>query len=251
MAHRPLGVAAPPRAFLTAEWRFLVMLSWAVDPAILRPLVPRGTELDEWNGATYASIVGFLFLRTRVLGIPIPFHRDFEELNLRFYVRRRAPEGWRRGVVFVKEVVPRFAIATVARVAYNERYVAMPMRHRVDRDGPALRPGGAVEYGWRLRGRWQTVGARTAGEPTPLTEGSEAEFITEHYWGYAAQRDGGTVEYQVEHPAWRVWTAAESTFHCDARRMYGDPFAGALAAPPRSAFVAEGSPVTVRRGVRI
>jgi uncharacterized protein YqjF (DUF2071 family) len=240
-----------PRPFLTAEWRFLVMLNWAVDPELLRPLVPRGTELDEWNGTTYASVVGFLFLRTRVLGIPIPFHRDFEELNLRFYVRRRGPEGWRRGVVFVKEVVPRFAIATVARVAYNENYAAMPMRHRIGRDGMSLVPGGRVEYGWRLRGEWQAVAARTAGEPVALTPGSEAEFITEHYWGYAVQRDGGTVEYQVEHPAWRVWSVEESTFRCDVAAMYGARFTAALSAAPRSAFVAEGSPVVVRRGVRI
>ncbi|MDB4952428.1 MAG: hypothetical protein JWM27_5077 [Gemmatimonadetes bacterium] len=250
MADRDLGVSVP-RAFLTAEWRFLVMLSWAVDPAVLRPLVPRGTELAAWGGATYASAVGFLFLRTRVLGIPIPLHRDFEELNLRFYVRRKGPEGWRRGVVFVKEVVPRFAIATVARVVYNESYVALPMRHSIDRDGPALRPGGSVRYDWRHRGRWHSLGARTAGEPSAPAPGSEAEFITEHYWGYAAQRDGGTVEYRVEHPAWRVWTAEAPAFDCDVAEMYGAPFTDALAAPPSSAFVAEGSPIVVRRGVRI
>src|SRR6185503_10439864 len=105
----------------TAHWRFLMMLNYEVDPSVLHPLVPRGTELDTWHGRTYASVVGFLFLDTRVLGLAIPFHRDFEEVNLRFYVRRREAEAWRRGVVFIKEIVPRWAIATVARVAYNER----------------------------------------------------------------------------------------------------------------------------------
>lgn len=226
------------------------MLSWEVDPALLRPLVPRGTELDEWNGMTMVSVVGFLFLRTRVLGVPIPFHRDFEELNLRFYVRRRGPEGWRRGVVFVKELVPRWAIATVARVVYNENYVALPMRHRIDTEGDSLRPGGAVEYGWRHRGRWDTLRAVTAGSPRPLADGSEAEFITEHYWGYAAQRDGGCVEYRVEHPRWRVWDAPETVLDADVDALYGTGFGSVLATPPRSAFVAEGSPVVVRRGTR-
>ena len=241
----------PPRPFLTAQWRFLAMLNWEVDAAALRPLVPRGTELDAWGGTVYASAVGFHFLDTRVLGVSIPFHRDFEELNLRFYVRRKGPEGWRRGVVFVKEVVPRLAIATVARVVYDEKYVALPMRHRIDRRGETLAPGGGVEYGWRHRGRWHTLAARTAGPPCELTPGSEAEFITEHYWGYAAQRDGGTVEYRVEHPAWQVWTATETRFDCDVGAMYGPQFVDALSVAPRSAFVAEGSPVVVRRGVRI
>src|SRR5262245_9199655 len=114
--------------FLTAEWRYLAMINYEVDPAILHPYIPRGTELDRWQGRTFVSLVGFLFLKTRVLGLWVPFHSDFEEVNLRFYVRRRAPDGWRRGVVFIREVVPRRAIATVARVFYNENYVARRMR---------------------------------------------------------------------------------------------------------------------------
>ncbi len=241
----------PTPAFLSAEWRWLAMLNYEADPALLRPLAPVGTELDEWEGTTYLSMVGFLFLDTRVLGIPIPFHRDFEEVNLRFYVRRKGPEGWRRGVVFVKEIVPRAAIAAVARLVYGERYVACPMRHRVDLERGALVAGGAVEYGWRERGRWSTLRAETEGGPEPLVPGSEAEFITEHYWGYAAQRDGGTVEYRVEHPSWRVWRARRATLQADAAATYGPDLARLLQGPPRSAFVAEGSPITVRRGVRI
>src|ERR1700752_2047399 len=103
------------KPFLTADWGYLAMLNYEVDPAVLMPAVPRGTELDEWNGKTFVSMVGFLFLNTRVLGLPIPFHQDFEEINLRFYVRSKAEDGRRRGVVFVKEIVPRAAIALTAR----------------------------------------------------------------------------------------------------------------------------------------
>jgi uncharacterized protein len=236
------------RPFLTAEWRWLAMLNYVVDPDVLLPHVPRATELDVWEGRAYASVVGFRFLRTRVLGVAIPFHRDFDEVNLRFYVRRRGPEGWRRGVVFVKEIVPRAAIAAVARAVYNENYVALPMRHRLDLT-PAL--GGTVRYAWRHRGRWDGLQVEVRGRAAPLEPGSEAEFITEHYWGYAAQRDGGTVEYRVEHPAWRVWTATSAALDCDAEALYGAAFAPYLEEPPHSAFLAEGSRVTVRRGVRV
>lgn len=239
-------VAAAP--FLTAEWRWLAMLNYEVDAALLRPLVPAGTELDAWGGVTCASVVGFLFQDTRVLGVPIPFHRHFEELNLRFYVRRRGPEGWRRGVVFVKEIVPRIAIATVARAVYNENYVAMPMRHRVD---VSVDAGGTVEYGWRFRGRWCGLRAAVRGPAGPLVEGSEEEFITEHYWGYARQRDGGTVEYRVEHPRWNVWRAESAALECDVGRLYGPGWAECLSAPPRSALVADGSPIVVRAGRRL
>jgi uncharacterized protein YqjF (DUF2071 family) len=237
--------------FLTAEWRRLAMLNYEVDPAILRPIVPRGVELDTWNNRHFVSAVGFLFLKARVLGMPIPFHRDFEEINLRFYVRRRAEDGWRRGVVFIKEIVPRWAIATVARVVYNENYVARRMRHRIDLDNGTIATNGSVEYSWRDLGSWHHVRAKTMGVAQPLVADSEEEFITEHYWGYAAQRDGGCVEYRVEHPRWSVWRTSEAAFECDVKRVYGHQFVECLSAKPASAFVADGSAVVVRKGVRI
>ena len=234
-----------PGTFLTAEWRALLMVNYAIEPAVLAPHLPRGLELDLWQGEALVSMVGFLFLQTRVLGVPVPFHQNFEEVNLRFYVRRQTPGGWQRGVVFIREMVPRFAIAAVARAAYHEPYVALPMRHRVPAES------GGFAYSWRFRGRWASLAAQTAGEPQPLAPGGAAEFIFEHYWGYTRQRDGGTVEYQVEHPPWRVWTAEHARLDCDIAALFGPAFGPALSAPPRSAFVAEGSPVLVHRGVRV
>jgi uncharacterized protein YqjF (DUF2071 family) len=238
------------RAFLKAEWRYLVMLNYDVDPAILHALVPRHTVLDLWHGRAIASVVGFRFLRTRVLGAPIPFHRNFEEVNLRFYVRHTTPEGdVRRGVVFVRELVPRAAIALVARLAFNEPYLSMPMRSSAPRM-PVENPA-RVSYEWRTGSRWQTVAATASGPPVLPATTSEEAFITEHYWGYTRQRDGGTVEYEVKHPRWRVWAAIEPSFDADVPRLYGSSFARALSATPVSAFIAEGSPVTVYRPRRI
>ena len=238
-----------PRVFLSAEWRHLVMLNYEVPPALLASRVPAGTTLDLFQGKTYVSVVGFLFLKTKLLGIPIPFHRDFEELNLRFYLRREDARGLQRAVGFIKEVVPRLAIATVARVAYNENYVALPMRHRLE--PRPIAAGSRVEYGWKLGGRWNSLGVRAAGEPALPADGSLDQFITEHYWGYAAQRDGGTVEYQVEHPRWRVFPVTETVFDCDAAALYGPEFAEILRGKPSSALLAEGSGVIVRQGTRL
>ena len=215
----------------------------------LEPLVPSGTELDAFRGETLVSLVGFLFTDTRLLGVPVPAHRTFEEVNLRFYVRRPGPDGvMRRAVVFIRELVPRVAIAWTARAIYNEPYLAVPMSHAI-----ALDPdhGGHVRYAWRHRGHMFRLDATAAGPAAPLAPGSEAEFITEHYWGYTRQRDGGTLEYQVVHPPWRVWRAASHRFEGDATALYGPHFADLLRQPAQSAFVAVGSAVEVHVGVRI
>jgi uncharacterized protein len=191
--------------FLTAKWTHLAMLNYEIDSSILAPYVPVGTELDHFHGRTYASMVGFLYCDTRILGVAIPLHRDFAEVNLRFYVRRLEPDGWRRGVVFIKEIVPRWAVAFFARVLYDEKFVALPMRHLITpRDGDLQTPH-RVEYHWKFARQWQHLALETAGPAAQVPSGSEAEFITEHYWGYTARRDGTTSEYRVEHPIWQLW----------------------------------------------
>ena len=239
-----------PRAFLTAEWRNLVMLNYAVDPAILAPLVPAGTALDHWEGRTYVSLVGFLFANTRLLGLPIPFHRTFEEVNLRFYVRREVGGDVRRGVTFIKELVPRAAIAHVARMAYNEPYDAVPMRHSFGVIGDDGVPS-SVRYGWRSSGHWNEIEVAPRGTGRRTDDHSEEQFITEHYWGYTRQRDGSTVEYRVSHEPWQVWAVAAPAVIGDWAATYGTAWSRILAAPPSSSFLADGSPVTVYTPTRL
>ncbi len=234
-------------AFLTARWAQLAMLNYEIEPQLLAGRIPAGTELDMWQGRCFVSMVGFLFLDTRLLGVPVPFHRNFEEVNLRFYVRREQDGELRRGVVFVKEIVPRPTIAWIARMVYNENYVALPMAHQID----ALPDAPYVSYTWMWQGRSNRLEIRAQGEPFLPDAGSLEFFISEHYYGYAAQRDNGTVEYQVEHPQWTVWRGMEAALDCDSGNFYGAEFAEPLSQPPGSMFLATGSPVTVRRGQRL
>ena len=236
------------RPFLTAEWRWLVMLNYEIDPRLVLPLVPAGTALDLWQGHAFVSVVGFQFLRTAVAGLPVPFHQRFEEVNLRFYVRRQVAGEVRRGVTFIRELVPRAAIAWGARLAYNEPYRALPMRSSEPTPGESP---GRIEYAWRDGSKWQHVAAEAEGVAAVPAEEDERAFIAEHYWGYGRGRDGATIEYEVAHPRWRVWNARSAEFTGDTATLYGPQFLDALSAPPASAFVADGSPVTVYRAVRL
>jgi hypothetical protein len=230
------------KPFLTANWRYLAMLNYVIDPALVEPLVPSGTEIDYENGDTFVSIVGFLFLDTRILGLPIPLHRDFEEVNLRFYVRKKSADTWRRGVVFIRELVPRHAIALIARACYGENYFAVPMKHEIELLDSNLK----VEYSWRRGRKWESLKASAAGEPQTILAGSHAEFITEHYWGYT-RLPSGCGEYRVEHRRWKIWNVTSFELDADVAALYGEQFVGRLNQPPRSAFIADGSPITVHR----
>jgi uncharacterized protein len=250
--HRDIArieMAPPPaphgRPFLTAEWRDLAMLSYAVDPAVLAPHVPAGTQLDSWHGETFASIVGFFFRKPRLYGVPVPLHASFEEVNLRFYVRREMPQGWRRGVVFIRELVPKRTVAWLARTAYGQNFLRVPMAHELNRPsgGPRQAPR-RLAFSWRLSGREHRVAVETNGAAQLPEPGSLAEFIAEHYWAYATVR-GRTHEYYVVHPPWQISPALHTEFAADVRTLYGPSFVPFLTGAPACAFWADGSPVEV------
>ncbi len=227
-------------SFLKAEWRKLAMANYAVDPEILRPYVPPYTELDFWKGNCYVSLVGFMFMDTRLFNIPIPFHRNFEEVNLRFYVRYTDQEAWKRGVVFVKEIVPKPALTFVANTVYKEHYQTMKMAHHWQ----AFKDHLEVEYSWQTRGKNNRLNVIAINSPKPLKKGSEAEFITEHYWGYT-KTGTKTYEYEVTHPSWKVYPVEKCEVDVDFEAVYGENFASLADQEPRSVMLAEGSPITV------
>jgi len=236
---------------LRARWRDLVVVNYVVDQSIVAALAPRGTEPDFHEGRTFLSLVGFLFEDARLAGrVPLWPCATFEEVNLRFYVRRLTPGGPRRGVAFVREIVPCRTIAWGARILYHEPYVVRRMAHRLEHDGTPG-SGGRFSYRFESGGSWLEIAARTSGEPQPQRPGSEEEFILHHEWGYSRQRDGGTKEYRVVHPPWGHRAVERVEVDPRVAAFYGAPLAAVLVQPPRSALVAVGSEVSVFRGRRI
>jgi uncharacterized protein YqjF (DUF2071 family) len=236
------------RVFLSAEWRDLVMLNYDIEPSLLSRFVPPGTVLDSFKGRTYVSLVGFRFCHTKLLGcFPVPFHTDFDEVNLRFYVRRKEGSDDRRGVVFIAEVVPSRVIATTARLVYGENYTCLPMRHCIETE----RLNKTAEYQWQVGNQWCRLSAQTVGLPTRPHEGSLEQFITEHYWGYSTGRTSGSLEYHVSHSPWQVWATTKAAFEGEASVLYGRDLSAILQRRPDCAFVADGSPVIVSTGHRV
>ncbi|HKG07351.1 MAG TPA: DUF2071 domain-containing protein [Pedobacter sp.] len=230
-------------SFLTAEWRKLAIANYAVDPGVLQPYLPVGTELDVWNGTCYVSLIGFLFKNTKLLGIRVPLHANFEEVNLRFYVRYQDQGIWKRGVVFIKEIVPKFALAFIANTIYNENYVTMPMSHKWAESATER----TVEYQWKYKNQWQRFSITAERETVAIQQDSEVEFITEHYWGYAKYNALKTNEYEVKHPKWEHYPVNDYTIDVDFRLTYGDAFSALNNQKPVSVMLAEGSVISIER----
>ncbi len=235
------------REFLRAKWINLLMLNYEVDPDILKPYLPPGTVLDTWQGKTLVSMVGFLFQDTCMMGVRWPFHVNFEEINLRFYVRYFDGKGWKRGAVFISEIVPKYMIAAIANTFYNEHYMAMPTRHEII---PIDDSQTRYNYGWKYKGQWCRLEATVNNTRQPIIPDSAEEFIFEHYWGYNKVSENTTIEYQVEHITWQTGEVAEAVFEAPIARLYDPAFEPWLTRQPQSAFFADGSDVIVRAGSR-
>ena len=235
------------KSFLTAEWRKLIMANYVVAPEALDSYLPAGTTLDLFEGRCYVSLVGFLFQNTRLKSVPVPFHRTFEEVNLRFYVQHVTAAGERRrGVVFISELVPRFALSLVANVVYGEPYSTVPLRH----EWVETSEGRSVAYKWRHHGRWDELRVNAAAEAEEIVAGSAEEFFTEHYWGYT-KRGEWTSEYAVLHPRWMIYRVFDHVVDVDFGALYGSGFASLSGCAPESILLAEGSEIEVRSGERL
>lgn len=228
--------------FLSARWEDLIMANYAIDPELLKPYLPHGVELDFHEGKTYVSLVGFMFKRTSLFNIPIPFLGTFEEVNLRFYVKRVEENEVKRGVVFISETVPYKAVAWLANKLYKEHYIAIPTRSLFS-DAANSRQ---IKYEWKINKSWNQITVNAAKTAKPMLAGSIEEFIFEHYYGYTRIDDLHSQEYRVDHPRWEVSKVIDYSIDCDFRSMYGNDFSFLSQVQPDSVFLAEGSPVTVK-----
>lgn len=228
-------------SFLTANWNNLALINYEIDSKILEKYLPNGTQIDFWSNKCYVSLVGFMFNNTKVLGMKIPFHINFEEVNLRFYVKRFENGEWKRGVVFIKEIVPKPAITFIANTLYNEHYQTNKMKHSVTRNNTST----TFVYQWKNNNKWNTIQLETKPNQTEIELQSEAEFITEHYFGYTKYDKNTTFEYEVTHPRWQQLDVIDHILDVDFKDNYGDAFAILQDAKPISVFLALGSKITV------
>lgn len=229
------------RSFMKAEWNDLLFINYEINPKFLEKYVPKGTELDLFNDKCYISLIGFMFEDVKILGIKIPYHVNFEEVNLRFYVKRFEAGVWKRGVVFVKEIVPKHAITFVANTLYNEQYQTLPMRHERTSDTDSF----LFKYEWKKNAVWNSIFVKTGKVLLPIEENSEAEFISEHYYGYTISPRKKTVEYEVKHPRWHQYQVLDYGVNVDFKTVYGKEFAFLQDLKAASCFVAKGSKISI------
>ena len=233
--------------FLKAEWKNLALFNYEVDAEILEKYIPAGTEVDVWNNKCYVSLVGFMFKNTKVLGIKVPFHRDFEEVNLRFYVKRFENGEWKRGVVFIKEIVPKKAITFIANTLYQEHYETQKMRHEIIENSNST----TFIYQWKNDKKWNTIQLETSTNPEAIKVDSEAEFITEHYFGYTKINENKTFEYEVQHPRWEQFDVLNHKIDIDFQKIYGEDFYFLQNTKPTSVFLAKGSKISVKNKLKL
>lgn len=233
--------------FLTAGWRKIILANYAIEAHHLSHLIPYKTELDTYNDTCYVSLVGFLFDDVKIKGIPIPFHTEFPEINLRFYVKHQTKNGaWRRGVVFIKEFVPKMMVSFVANNLYGEHYETLDMDHSWEEKADTLE----VEYRLvkEIPFHMKVVTEKNA---TEIPAACEAEFITEHCWGYTKQEKHKTSEYEVFHPRWKTYPVKEFSCNFDFALLYGNEFEFLNRMKPFSVMLAEGSEIKVMGGSTI
>jgi uncharacterized protein YqjF (DUF2071 family) len=228
--------------FLKANWENIIMANYEIAPEILESFLPKGVHLDLFDGKCYVSLVGFMFKKTKLFGVPIPFFGSFEEINLRFYVKRIDENGLtRRGVVFINETIPYPIVAWMANKLYNEHYTAIPTKHQIDNEGIHQK----IKFEWLLNKKWNSIYVETSNESEEMKKDTLEQFIYEHYYGYTKIDNHKTEEYKLQHPSWNTYKVLDYKIDCDFEAMYGKAFSVLNTTKPKAVFIAEGSSVKV------
>lgn len=227
--------------FLVANWENLVVATFETDKELLQPYVPPGTELNDWNGRYCMSLVGFMFSHTCLLGIPCPFYRRFEEVNLRFYVRRKEGNNWKKGVVFIKEIVPAALIGWAGKLLYRENFISLPMQHAIYTGDNSQH----VEYYWKIRKQPNYLKIQASLLPIMPGDNTLPAFISEHYTAFTRKGTDDTLSFAIQHAPWKIYPALAFDMRLDAAALYGDGFATSFRGKPLAAFLMDGSRTTV------
>jgi uncharacterized protein YqjF (DUF2071 family) len=227
------------KIFLTARWENLVLVTYKVKPEVLGLFIPKGLEPDTINGDAFVSLVAFDFLDTKVKGIKIPFHVNFPEINLRAYVKH----GAKRGVIFIREFVPRFFISLIANTVYNENYRSARMQSSIKKNGSIF-----LSHSMKFNGKEYNIGLQAENKPYMPAEGSTEHFFKEHEWGFGTNRAGKPLTYRVEHPFWEIYPVLKFEHNFDFGIIYGKKWESLNNDSPYNITFAKGSPIKVFSG---
>ncbi len=227
--------------FLKADWENIIMVNYEIDPNLLRNYLPNGVEIDLFENKCYISLVGFMFKNTKIFNVPIPKLGTFEEINLRFYVKRTEGDKVKRGVVFINETIPYRLVAWVANKLYHEHYSVVPTKHRETKNTIA----NSIKFEWLKHLKWNSIEVTHSNELNQMEPNSLEEFIYEHYYGFTKVSDSNTEEYKLQHPSWLTQPVLSYQIECDFEKMYGNDFSILNTTNPTAVFIAKGSKVGI------
>ena len=231
------------KVFLRSNWLRLASANYIIEPHLLDKYIPKGTVLEEHNGKHYVSLVAFRYSQTRLLNIQVPFHTNFEEINLRFYVKRKiAPHVWRSEVAFTKLFFPKTALTFVAKHIYKENYETKRMRHNWSENDRQL----LTSYGLK-KNRWHDFELMTEKESNVIDAHSSEAFFSKHYWGTSQINDNSCTIYKIEHPEWKVFRVNDWKINFDFNKVFGSEFKHLTDNKPESVYLYDGSEVVVHK----
>lgn len=189
------------RSFTLQSWRDVVFLHWRVDPDVVAPLLPPGTEPDLVDGTTWIGVVGLRMTDLRVGPVPYP---SFLELNIRLY---SCGTSGQRAVVFraMEASEPVFAAASRSSTRLPYTWAAMRFTHAGRRIGFATRRRLPRPSGTGLR--FEVEYDAAPHEPSATEAALTARWSLHQRWY------GPTLRWPVTHPAWPLHRGRLVTWH--------------------------------------
>lgn len=218
-------------------------MNYIISPEILENYLPAYTIIDYFKGNCFTSLVGFPFRNVEIAGMKIPFYTDFEEINLRFYVKRFDGTTWRKGTVFISEIANKSALKFLANSFLHEKYQTLETRQEIKENSELIE----TKYSWRTWMNWQFLNLISEKPSESVAEGTEAHFIMDRSSGYQKYDTATTNEYGISHPKWNIYPIRSFDINVDFEESFDSNFPVLNETLPHSVILARGSSVAVKQ----
>ena len=239
------------KTLYAAEWREIVVINFEIDPKLLRNFIPPKTELDFFNETSFVTLMARACKNVKPYGWPIVFAKSIDQILLRFYVKRKVGDTWRRGVCLIRDYLPKRKASFFLNWMFKHSFTQVPIKRtssNFESGLPTQLP--TVEYQWTTGDYVNHIKVNARSQMRQQEQETKESFVLDHHYGYTV-KEGKTYEYYVEYSPWAMWDAQSGSFDCDTENVFGRPFVRALKQRPASVFLARGSDVIIYRPTEI
>ncbi len=195
------------KLLLVADWNYMFVRSFLVEPKLLQDKLNPLLDLTLFNGKALVQIVGRAIENTKIKGLAISPIKFFD-FNLQVKVKKDEKDGF----ILVKQIVPKYCVANFISRLFYAKAETLPMEEKkiIENDKMIIQ-----QSIWKDK-ELSEIQIVAEANPTPI----ESPFGNSRN-KFVFSEENGFQEFSIETEHWNSFNIEKSTFNLNHEKLYG------------------------------